>query len=75
MHKTTVQSMSDIRQKDFSSKTVQDMNSEERKEMRRRFEEFANQVGTNNDSILAAPEKPKKVVKWDPKTMGRASKK
>ncbi|WP_085901272.1 MULTISPECIES: hypothetical protein [Kiloniella] len=67
--------MSDIRQKDLSDKSVQDMNSEEKKEMRRRFEEFASQVGQNNDSILATPEKPKKVVKWDPKTMGRAEKK
>ena len=55
--------MSDIRQKDLSNKTVQDMSTDERKEMRRRFEEFANQVGQNNDSILAPPEKPKKVVK------------
>jgi hypothetical protein len=67
--------MSDIRQKDLSDKSVQEMTSEEKKEMRRRFEEFANQVGQNNDSILATPEKPKKVVKWDPKTMGRSSKK
>ena len=67
--------MSDIRQKDLSDKSVQDMNSEEKKEMRRRFEEFASQVGQNNDSILVTPEKPKKVVKWDPKTMGRAEKK
>ncbi len=65
--------MSDIRQKDLSNKSVQDMDSEERKEIRRRFEEFANQVGQNNDSILAAPEKPKKVTKWDPKTMGRST--
>ncbi|MFD2204067.1 hypothetical protein [Kiloniella antarctica] len=65
--------MSDIRQKDLSNKSVQEMDGDERKEMRRRFEEFANQVGKNNDSILAPPEKPKKVVKWDPKTMGKKS--
>ncbi|OUS12603.1 hypothetical protein A9Q97_05790 [Rhodospirillales bacterium 47_12_T64] len=65
--------MSDIRQKDLSSKSVQDMDSDERKEMRRRFEEFANQVGKDNESILATPEKPKKIVKWDPMTMGRSS--
>jgi len=49
------------------------MDSDERKEMRRRFEEFANQVGKDNESILATPEKPKKIVKWDPMTMGRSS--
>ncbi|MCZ4280773.1 hypothetical protein O4H49_08290 [Kiloniella laminariae] len=66
--------MTDIRQKDLSDKPVQEMTAEERKEMRRRFEEFATLVGRNNESILAPPEKPKKVVKWDPRTMARVPK-
>ena len=67
--------MDDIRQKDFSNVLVQDMSPEERKEMKRRFTEFA-QALQNSKADYAAeqPEPPKKVVKWDPRTMGKAQK-
>ena len=64
--------MDDIRQKDLSNKAVQDMSPEERQEMKRRFEEFAAAMkGSTTDARTEKPAPEKKVVKWDPRKMGK----
>ncbi len=64
--------MDDIRQKDLSNKAVQDMSPEERQEMKRRFEEFAAAMeGRGIDSRPEQPAPEKKVVKWDPRKIGK----
>ena len=65
--------MDDIRQKDFSNVSIREMSLEERKEIKRRFTEFAEVLQNRKaDCVAEQSEPPKKVVKWNPRTMVKA---
>lgn len=59
----------DIRQRDLSHKSVEEMTREERRELRRRFEEFVSAVGKAPPP--APPRKPR-VRRWNPLTDSRS---
>jgi hypothetical protein len=61
----------DIRQRDLSDKRVDEMTPEERREMKRRFQEFFSQVRSDNPP--AQPTARKRVRRWDPTTDVRRS--
>lgn len=54
----------DIRQRDLSGKRVDEMTAAERREMKRRFEEFFQQMRALEPSPTPAPRK--RVRKWNP---------
>jgi hypothetical protein len=57
----------DLSQRDLSGKRVQDMNPAERREMKRRFEEFVGLMkrdGGKQPAPKAAPQR------WDPRAFG-----
>lgn len=57
----------DLRQRDLSGKRVQDMSAAERREMKRRFEEF---VAMMKGSPAPAPRPAKAAKAWDPRAHG-----
>lgn len=59
----------DIRQRDLTGKSVEEMTREERREMKRRFEEFLAAVGKAPPARNAP--KPK-VRRWNPAAHGRS---
>lgn len=59
----------DIRQRDLSGKRVDEMTPEERREMKRRFEEFFAQVDRRKEPQAATARK--RVRRWDPATDSR----
>ncbi|SDG33631.1 hypothetical protein SAMN05216241_10948 [Limimonas halophila] len=66
--------MTDIKQRDLSRKRDEDLTSEERQELQRRFEEFAQMVrenGAERMGIQGRPTSQKKVKKWDPTSMAK----
>jgi hypothetical protein len=66
--------MTDIKQRDLSRKRDEDLTSEERQELQRRFEEFAQMVRENGAERMGIQDRPtsqKKVKKWDPTSMAK----
>lgn len=66
--------MTDITQRDLSRKRDADLTDEERQELQRRFEEFAQMVRENGAERMGIQGKPtgqKKVKKWDPASMAK----
>ncbi len=61
--------MDELSQRDFSEKRVQDLEPEERRELRRRFTAFMEALRI--DPPAAEPEPKKEITKWDPALHGR----
>ena len=65
--------MDDLRQRDLSKKPESELTLEERRELKRRFEEFIGMV-RKKGGLETAPEeapKPKEVRRWRPSRTGR----
>lgn len=61
--------MDELSQRDFSEKRVQDLEPDERHELRRRFTDFMEALRVR--APQPEPEPPKEVTKWDPALHGR----
>ena len=61
--------MDELSQRDFSDRKVQDLDPEERREMRRRFTQFMEALKVGPAPAEPEPQKP--VTKWDPAVHGR----
>jgi hypothetical protein len=68
--------MDDIRLRDLSGKPAEALTAEEKRELARRFQEFSELVQRKGPKSLGLkqpkPRTKKRVVKWDPATMGKA---
>lgn len=58
--------MNDFAQMDLSGRADSDLTPEERAELQRRFKSFTQIVKESALMRPAAPEKPKKIAKWNP---------
>lgn len=67
--------MSDLGQRDLSSRDESDLTPEEREELQRRFKSFTQAV---KEAALmresATPPKPKKIVRWNPLALAKGTK-
>jgi len=67
--------MTDIRERDLSRKADKDLTREEREELKRRFNEFAQMVRENGAARMgiqeSKPKQDKRVKKWDPTSMAK----
>ena len=61
--------MEDLSQRDFSNREFEELDQSERRELRRRFEEFVTAMTGAGRKKKPAPPKP--VTKWDPALHGR----
>ncbi|RDD62531.1 hypothetical protein [Ferruginivarius sediminum] len=69
--------MDDIRERDLSRKSNEDLTDEEKRELARRFQEFSDLVREKGPQSLGLQSKPRKkrISKWDPAAMASAGKK
>jgi hypothetical protein len=58
----------ELRQADLSHLRLQDMTPEQRAELRRRYENFAQHFGSRAPSPTVAPQKKPQLRKWTPGT-------
>jgi hypothetical protein len=63
--------MSDIRHSDFSRIRDEDLTTEQRLEIERRFHAFARALTRGKPARVPAAAAPKSVSKWTPKRAGR----
>lgn len=63
--------MSDIRHSDFSRIRDEDLTSEQRREIERRFHAFTRALTRSKSTQKKAAPVPKTVTKWAPKKAGR----
>lgn len=63
----------DLKQRDLSSKPDSQLTADERKELKRRFEEFVGIMRSQGMVPDKPASKPKRVEKWNPATHGRRS--
>ncbi len=61
----------DLKQRDLSSKPDSQLTADERKELKRRFDEFVGIMRSQGMVPNEPAEKPKRVEKWNPATHGR----
>ena len=61
--------MDDLHNRDLSEIPEEDLSPAERRELKRRFQEFINAVGGNFKTERTTPKK--RVTKWNPETHGR----
>ncbi len=58
--------MDDLAHRDFSGISVENMSPDERRELKRRFEEFIGAMRGDQDSEVAELQTSKRIEKWDP---------
>ena len=58
--------MDDLKQRDLSHKRDHELTREERRELRRRFEEFLALMRGNRDSLAGEAVKRKQITPWRP---------
>lgn len=63
----------ELKQRDLSSKPDSQLTADERKELKRRFDEFVGIMRSQGMVPSEPASKPKKVEKWNPMTHGRRS--
>ena len=65
--------MDDIKLRDLSHIPESELTEEERRELKRRFEEFVGRLRKEGDLSTAeeAEETPKRVQRWDPRSLSR----
>lgn len=64
--------MDDIRHRDLSQIPEDEMSPEERRELKRRFEEFVGLMRrSSSPNALAVKPPKKKLQRWDPTSMGK----
>lgn len=61
--------MEDLSQRDFSNRSFEELDSAERRELRRRFEEFVTAMSGPRRGTKTVAAKP--VTRWDPALHGR----
>lgn len=61
----------ELKQRDLSSKPDSQLTADERKELKRRFDEFVGIMRSQGMVPSEPASKPKKVEKWNPMTHGR----
>ena len=61
----------ELSQRDLSTIDDADLSPQERRELRRRFDDFVNQVRVRAGLKAADTSKPKRIVRWDPAAISR----
>ena len=63
--------MDDLSERDFSSKSDEDLTPEERQELQRRMDEFVERMELRRPAKDAERDKPKRITTWDPAAIAR----
>ncbi len=61
----------EISQRDLSAIDDADLSPQERRELKRRFDEFASRLRARTGLTAADTSKPKRITRWDPAAISR----
>jgi len=63
--------MDDLSERDLSSKSDEDLTSDEREELQRRMDDFVDRMELRRPGKDAEPKKAKRITAWDPVAIAR----